>query len=177
MKMMNYNKRSVAMFSVVSINADSIFNFFECVPSFCIIYFLVIMGFKEVNSNNQSFMIILFSSVADSGSNNISGNGQPPEWLILLSGIFITICVGYCMQKVITNTLDSFYSNKKTEGDQLEPDQIDQLEPDQIDHENETEDEISEKILLAEKKLRDEEFARQVLYEIHRFKNGGRRPY
>ena len=181
--MMTHNMKPIVILGMSANSVDSIFNFFEYISSFYIICFLVIMSVKKIKGN-QSLMIILFSTVADSGNNNPWGNDQPPEWVILLSGICVTIFVGYCMQKVIISTWDYLYSDKEMKDDRLDSDQVDQFEQkegtmDETGDEivDETVAELEQRVLLLKKKMREQDFAEEVLYQIRRFNNGGRRPY
>lgn len=174
--MLTYVTKSITIFSTDDINNDSIFDTFGYLPSFCVICFLVILRVKEVKGD-QSLMVILFSSIADSGSNNPSGNDQPPEWVILLSGICMTIFVGYCMQQIVTDILDSFYSDKEMKDDKHDSDQVNQFEETGEEMGEETVEELEQKVLLLKKKMREQEFAEEVLFQIRRLNNGGRRPY
>ena len=57
--------------------------------------------------------------------------------------------------------------------DKPESDQVNQFE----EAGEETVEELEQKVLLLKKKMREQEFAEEVLFQIRRLNNGGRRPY
>ena len=147
---------------------------------YIIIYNLSLLIIRSRGNGNNTFMLVFFSSIAD--NTNPGGNNEPPEWAILLMGVFVTICVGYCMQRVLVNISDYFYPKDENNGSKLDSDKsaqnshLDQNEQFEV-KEKTDEEKILEQIELVEKKRRDEIAAEELARQIRRFLNGGKRPF